>query len=161
MADNEDTRPAGQPVTFFDHLDRAALEKEIARRTAERFSETALRAALFPRHQGIMEQPDGRARVEGYCGDLITFYLRIADGRISEITFTTDGCDATIASGETLASMVAGMPLDEAEQVTAEQLLVALDGIPSNHIHCAELAVQTLHRAIASCREGEAQRRPL
>jgi nitrogen fixation NifU-like protein len=152
MSDNEGTSPAAQMVTFFDDFDRAALAQEAARRLSNRFSETALRAALYPCHQGEMENPDGHAGVEGYCGDLITFYLRVFDGRISEIMFTTDGCDATIASGEMLATLVTGKTLDEAERVTAEELLVALDGMPANHTHCTELAVQTLREAIASYR---------
>jgi len=154
MADNEENRPAAQPVTFFTDLDRAALENEVARRLTNRFSETALRAALSPRHQRKMEQPDAYACVEGHCGDLISFYLRIVDGCISEITFTTDGCDATIATGEMLAFLVTGMPLNEAERVTAEDLLIALEGLPPNHTHCALLAVQTLREAIASVEDG-------
>jgi nitrogen fixation NifU-like protein len=156
MAHKEATRPDAQPVTFFNDVDRRALEREVARRLTDRFSDTALRAALYPRHMGEMERPDGFAHVEGYCGDLITFYLRIADECISEITFTTDGCDATIASGEMLATLVMGKTLNEAERVTAEELLVALDGMPSNHTHCTELAVQTLREAIASHRRGSA-----
>ena len=158
MADNK-THPDAQPVTFFNDLDREALEREIARRLTDRFSETALRAALYPRHLGEMEEPDGFAHVEGYCGDLITFYLRIVDGCISEITFTTDGCDATIASGEMLSTLVAGKTLIEAERVTAEELLVALDGMPANHVHCTELAVQALREAVASYgREGASEK---
>ena len=153
MAENEETRPPAQPVTFFADLDRAALEQEVARRLTDRFSETALRAALYPRHQGEMEQPDGHAHVEGYCGDLITFYLRVVNGCISKVTFTTDGCDATVASGEMLSSLVMGKSLSEAERVTAEELLVALGGMPANHTHCTELAVQTLREAITSYRK--------
>jgi nitrogen fixation NifU-like protein len=158
MAQNEKARAGAQPVTFFNDMDRDALEREVARRLADRFSDTALRAALFSHHLGEMEGPDGFAHVEGYCGDLITFYLRIADGCISEITFTTDGCDATIASGEMLATLVAGKTLNEAERVTAEELLVALDGMPANHTHCTELAVQTLREAIASYRSSASKR---
>ena len=80
----------------------------------------------------------------------MTFYLLIKDERIQRITFTTDGCDATIASGETLASMVTGMALGDAQQVTSDGLLTALDGLPANHVHCAGLAVKTLREAIAS-----------
>jgi nitrogen fixation NifU-like protein len=152
MTDNEKPRPAGQPMVFIQELGRDELEQEIARRTAERYSTTVLRAALFPEHLGKMHQPDGYAGTQGECGDLMTFYLRIESGRIKEITFTTDGCDTTIASGEMLASMVTGMSLEQAGQVTPEDLLTALDGLPPNHVHCAALAVQTLREAIASYR---------
>jgi nitrogen fixation NifU-like protein len=155
MTDNEKPRPAGQAVqsvVFIQELGRDELEQEIARRTAGRFSTTVLRAALFPEHMGKMDQPDGYAGTQGECGDLMTFYLRIERERIQKITFTTDGCDATIASGEMLASMVTGMSLEQVGQVTPEDLLTALDGLPPNHVHCAALAVQTLRDATATYR---------
>ena len=107
-----------------------------------------------------MEQPDGYAHAHGECGDLMTFYLRIENGRIPAVKFTTDGCDATIATGEMLATMVTEMSVEEARQVTADDLLAALDGLPASHIHCAALAVKTLREAIASCKsEREAKAR--
>ncbi len=155
MAANEETGTRSQPVTFFDELDRAQLEQVFSARVKRRFSTAALRAALFPRHWGEMDQPDGYANLRGHCGDLMTFFLRIQDGCIQSITFTTEGCDATIASGEMLASMVTGLSLEEAQQVTPEDLLSALDGLPPNHVHCASVAVATLREAI----EGYQNRR--
>jgi nitrogen fixation NifU-like protein len=154
MADSEETVRLGQLVTFFDEIGRAELEREAGRRATKRFSLKALRAALYPCHLGKMDQPDAYAHVQGYCGDLMTFYLRIEDGRIPEVTFTTEGCDATIASGEMLASMVVGLSLKAAEQVTPDDVLTALDGLPPNHVHCAELAVTTLREAIARYRKA-------
>jgi len=162
MADDEQATLHGRHVTFFDEMpleklgmlgqSQAELAQEVARRTVQRFSTKTLRAALFPQHLGTMAQPDGYARAHGECGDLMTFYLLIKDERIQKITFTTDGCDATIASGEMLASMVSGLILDEAAQVAPNDLLEALDGLPPNHVHCAELAVRTLREAIENYR---------
>ena len=143
-----------QPASFFDDSGQVELAQEMAQRAVQRFSTKTLRAALFPQHQGTMHQPDGYARAEGYCGDLMTFYLRIEEGQIPTITFTTNGCDATIASGEILASMVADTSLKEAQQVTPADLLTALDGLPPNHAHCAALAVETLQTAIESYLEN-------
>jgi nitrogen fixation NifU-like protein len=164
MDKHDGSRSRLQPITFYEDpsipecemrpLSRTQLEQEIARRTADRFSTKALRAALFPQHEGIIDHPDGCACTHGECGDLISFYLRVEDGRISVVRFTTDGCDATIAAGEMLATMVTGMSREKAGRVTADDLLAALDGLPSNHTHCAALAVKTLSKAIASCEGG-------
>ena len=154
MTDGEGTTLPNQSLHFFDDSSQAELAQEMAQRAARRFSTKTLRAALFPQHQGTMDQPDGYARTKGECGDLMTFYLRVEEGRIPTITFRTDGCDATIACGEMLASMVMGMSLDEARQVTPDDLLTALDGLPPNHIHCAGLAVKTLWDAVESYREN-------
>jgi len=165
MADDEQATPLGQQVIIFDVLpldklgtltqSQAELAQEVARRAVQRLSTKTLRAALFPQHLGTMAQPDGYSHAHGECGDLMTFYLLIKDGRIRKITFTTDGCDATIASGEMLASMVSSLALDEAAQVTPNDLLTALDGLPPNHVHCAELAVKTLREAIENYREAQ------
>jgi nitrogen fixation NifU-like protein len=162
MADDEQATRPGQQATPFDEMPldqlgileqiQAELAQAVARRAVVRFSTKTLRAALFPQHLRAVAQPDGYARTHGECGDLMTFYLLIKDEKIRKITFTTDGCDATIASGEMLASMVSGLALDEAAQVTPNDLLAALDGLPPNHVHCAALAVKTLREAIESYR---------
>jgi nitrogen fixation NifU-like protein len=154
MDQDEEKAPPSGSLLSIGQLSRAELEREIGKRVTDRFSLTAVRAALFPRHQGAMENPDAFARTQGYCGDLMAFYLRIQDSRIAEITFTTDGCDATMASGEMLASIVAGISLENAERVTPDDVLEALDGLPPNHVHCAELAVSTLRQALADYRQG-------
>jgi len=46
--------------------------------------------------------------------------------------------------------MVKGMSLKEAEGIRPQRLIDALDGLPEESVHCAELAVTTLQRAIAN-----------
>jgi nitrogen fixation NifU-like protein len=48
--------------------------------------------------------------------------------------------------------MVTGLSLQEAERITPQDLLRALDGLPPNHVHCASLAVGTLRDALADYR---------
>ena len=53
--------------------------------------------------------------------------------------------------------LVQWMSLHEAGKVRPEDLVTALDGLPEESIHCAELAVSTLREAIANRRaEGSA-----
>ena len=63
----------------------------------------------------------------------------------------TDGCGPTVACGSMLIKMVEGKSLAEAAAIEAAELIVSLDGLPPEHIHCATLAVNTLHQAIADC----------
>jgi nitrogen fixation NifU-like protein len=44
------------------------------------------------------------------------------------------------------------MSLDQASEITPENLIAALDGLPEESVHCAELAVSTLQEAIANGR---------
>jgi len=42
------------------------------------------------------------------------------------------------------------MSLKEAGEIGSEVLITALDGLPEESLHCAELAVSTLREAIAN-----------
>jgi len=46
--------------------------------------------------------------------------------------------------------MVQGMSLDETGEIRPKDLLAALDGLPDESVHCAELAVGALQEAIAN-----------
>jgi nitrogen fixation NifU-like protein len=80
--------------------------------------------------------------------------LRLSDGKIQEAKFLADGCGATIACGSMITKMACSKTLDAANLITQEELLSALDGLPEDHIHCAELAVMTLREAVIDAIEG-------
>jgi nitrogen fixation NifU-like protein len=71
---------------------------------------------------------------------------------IKEVRFMTDGCGPTLACGNVLARMLEGLTLDQAGDVLPEQIVEALDGLPEEHFHCAELAVSTFQNAMFSWR---------
>jgi nitrogen fixation NifU-like protein len=64
----------------------------------------------------------------------------------------TDGCGPTVACGSMLTKMVTGKSLEDAAEILPEDLLKALGGLPEENIHCAELAVSTLHDALLNWR---------
>jgi len=129
----------------------AELQKQIAEQERARYSVELIAEARNPRNVGRMDEADARAVVRGWCGDTMEFYLRLDGEQITEITFMTDGCGPTVACGSRMTAMVQGMSLEEAGEVAAQDLIVALDGLPEENVHCAELAVITLREAIANC----------
>jgi len=74
--------------------------------------------------------------------------LRLKGEVIQEARFTTDGCRATIACGGMITRLIRTKTLAEAQGITPDDLIAALDGLPEDHEHCAELAVNTLRQAI-------------
>jgi nitrogen fixation NifU-like protein len=50
-----------------------------------------------------------------------------------------------------MTKLAQGKPLAEAAALEAAEVIVALDGLPAEHVHCATLAVNSLHLAIADC----------
>ena len=135
--------------TDFDRL-MAELQRQIIEQARALYSAKVIEEFYNPKNLGRMSVPDARGIVHGWCGDTMEVYLRLNGARIEEATFMTDGCGPTVACGSVLTTMARGMSLEEAGQITPEDLLAALDGLPEESIHCAELAVSTLREAIAN-----------
>jgi nitrogen fixation NifU-like protein len=126
------------------------IQSWIVQRERALYSEKVIEEYHHPRNVGRMSEPDGVGVVHGWCGDTMEIYLRLSARRIVEATFITDGCGPTVACGSRITTMVHGMPMDQANDLTKEDLVTALDGLPEESLHCAELAVNTLQEAIAN-----------
>lgn len=137
-----------------DDFDRAVadLQRQIIEQERALYSARVIEEAHSPKNLGRMANPDTYAVVQGWCGDTMEIYLRLDGGRISEVTFVTDGCGPSVACGSMLTTMVRGMSLVEAGRISAQDLIEALDGLPEDSLHCADLAVNTLRAAIANSR---------
>ncbi len=138
-------------ATDFDRM-VAELQREIIEQARALYSDKVIEEFYNPKNLGRMPEPDARGIVVGWCGDTMEIYLRLNGDRISEATFMTDGCGPTVACGSMLTTMVTGMSLEEAGEIRPENLIAALDGLPEESLHCAELAVSTLQEAIANSR---------
>lgn len=134
----------------FDRL-VAALQAAILEREQALFSARVLAEARQPQNMGVMDAFDGYGLVFGSCGDTMEIFLCLDGERIKKATFMTDGCGPTVACGSLLTRMVQGKSLAEAAAIEAAEVIIALDGLPPEHIHCATLAVNTLREAIADC----------
>jgi nitrogen fixation NifU-like protein len=136
-----------QETTDFDRMVEE-LQREIIAQEQALYSDKVIEEAHNPRNLGRMSEPDTRGLVHGWCGDTMEIYLRLDGKRIEEATFMTDGCGPTLACGSALTQMVTGLSLEEASEIRPQDLLSALDGLPKENVHCAELAVSTLQNAI-------------
>jgi len=133
------------------------LQREIAEREEELYSDVVLREARSPRNVGAIPDADLHGVVHGWCGDTMEIFIRMNGGTIKEATFVTDGCSATLACGSMLTQMVTGMRLEEAEWVLPEDLIKSLEGLPEESMHCVGLAVSTLQNALFNWRVSETE----
>lgn len=117
------------------------------------FSKEVVAEFKNPTHAARMPDADAEGIADGLCGDTMEMYLKIEGERIKACTFYTDGCGATIACGNRLARFVEGMSLQAARSVNPSDLISLLNGLPSEHVHCATLAVMALRNAIRNLEE--------
>jgi nitrogen fixation NifU-like protein len=127
-------------------LDKAL--EEIQKELWAGYTETVIEHAQHPRNVGSIPNADGFGSVTGPCGDTMEIWLKIADGKIKEAKFWTDGCGPSIAAGSMITEMAQGKGLAEASKITQKDVLNALEGLPEESLHCALLAANTLKGAI-------------
>jgi len=123
------------------------------------YSETAVRCFIMRKYYGVMDKPDGFGRITGPCGDTMEFYVKVRLGKIKKITFTTDGCESSIACGEMAADILTGKSIASAIKIKKDDVLKKMGRFPSGSRHCALLAVNTAKAAIKDCREEKNDKR--
>ncbi|TXT59286.1 MAG: NifU-like protein [Promethearchaeota archaeon] len=137
------------------------LQKEIIEKEIEDYNERIVELFHNPKHwhQTTDEDFIVESKYKGTCGDLMQFFLEIDENDIiQKATFITDGCGASVATGEQTALMTEGKSLEEAEKIFPTQIDQALNGLPQDHKHCASLAVRTLRSAITKYRNSRSKK---
>ena len=120
------------------------------------YSEKVLDHFKNPRNVGEMKDPDGEGTVGNpVCGDMMTMYIKVKEDKIEDITFKTFGSGAAIATSSMTTELAKGMTLDDALEVTRQDVADALDGLPPVKMHCSNLAADALHDAIKNYKENK------
>lgn len=135
-------------------FDRAMeeLQQQVIEQARALYSAKVVEEFYNPKNLGRMREPDAHGLVHGWCGDTMEIDLRLDGERIQEAAFVTDGCGPSVACGSKLTTMIEGMSVAEASEIRPKDLLEALDGLPEENAHCAELAVSTLQNALLNWR---------
>ncbi|MCL0069798.1 Fe-S cluster assembly scaffold protein NifU [Dehalococcoidia bacterium] len=113
------------------------------------YSDKVMDHFMNPRNVGEIEDADGIGE-EGnpVCGDMMTFYIKVNDSRLSDVKFKTFGCGAAIAVSSIVSEMARGKTLEEARKITPALVAEELQGLPKNKHHCSNLGAQALNKAI-------------
>jgi nitrogen fixation NifU-like protein len=106
-----------------------------------------------------MRNPDGVGQDEyAGCGDLARFFLRVDGDRALELRFQTYGCGPTIAAASVASELMTGRSVDDLLHVKPEEIERALDGLPEDRKHAAEVAAGALRAAARDYRSREGRR---
>jgi nitrogen fixation NifU-like protein len=113
------------------------------------YSEKVMDHFMKPRNVGEIDNADGVGEVGNpVCGDMMTFYIKVKDNRISDVKYKTFGCGAAIAVSSMVSEMAKGKTLEEAKKITPSLVAKELEGLPKNKFHCSNLGAQALNKAI-------------
>ncbi len=113
------------------------------------YSKKVMDHFVNPRNVGVIEKPDGYGKVGNpVCGDVMEIFIKVKDDIIEDIKFKTFGCGSAIATSSMVTELAKGKHVDEAIKITRQDVADELDGLPSQKMHCSNLAADALKAAI-------------
>jgi len=123
------------------------------------YSEIVMDHFRNPRNVGTIEDADGVGMVGNpVCGDMMEMFIKVEGDRLADVKFRTFGCGAAVATSSITTEMVKGKTIAEAMEISNRSVAEALGGLPTQKMHCSNLAADALHEAIKDYqrRKGEA-----
>jgi len=116
-----------------------------------------------PRNVGEMKDADGIGEVGNIkCGDVMHIYIKVGrrkikDSRlkikdeeyIEDIKIQTLGCAAAIAASSMMTELARGKSLEEAENISRDDINDSLGKLPAQKYHCSILSAEGIRSAIA------------
>lgn len=105
------------------------------------------------------EHPHNRGRIENadasfhefnpLCGDDLSLYLKISDGKIEDAKFEGTGCAISVGSASMLTDLLKGKTLKEVEGMGARTVIdmLSIDPGPAR-IKCATLSLKAAQKAL-------------
>lgn len=116
------------------------------------YSEKVIEHLENPQNVGSMDKSDpevGTGLVGApACGDVLRLQLKINDnGIIEDAKFKTFGCGSAIASSSLITTMVKGIHVEDALEISNSEIAQELS-LPPVKIHCSVLAEDAIKAAI-------------
>ena len=115
------------------------------------YNEVVIDHFMHPRNVGELTE----AETDGFglmgdpsCGDQMKLWIAVRDDRIARIAFKSFGCPGAIATSSMLTALGEGRTLEEARNITDDDVVEALGGIPQHKRHCSLLGVCALQAAL-------------
>lgn len=122
--------------------------------SADENLEAKIEAAVKnPRNLGEMENADAVGTVGSPdCGDMLRMWIKFKEenGRkiIDRASFQSFGCQTAIAVASVATELLAGKTVEEAKNMSGEELAAPLGALPPVRIHCAQLVEGALRNAL-------------
>ena len=103
-----------------------------------------------PKNKGVMQSPSAQMHEENVsCGDKITIYIKLGDGKVKDVSFDGTGCVISMGTASILTDFLKGKTIAEIEAFGKDKLLelISIDPGPAR-MHCATLSLRAIRKAL-------------
>ena len=114
------------------------------------YNDIVMKHFTDPQNVGEIENADGKGTYGSpVCGDMMQITIKVDENEIiTDAKFQTFGCGSAIASSSMATSMIIGKSVEEALEISNDQIIKELGGLPAVKVHCSVLADHAIKNAI-------------
>lgn len=113
------------------------------------YTDVVIDHAINTRNLGHMPDYDGMGKATSSCGETIHMWLKVKDDKVTQASFETDGCAATLACGSMATEMAIGKDVLDAQKIKQKDILEALEGLPDHNQELAKVASRAIKNAVS------------
>ena len=114
------------------------------------FAEQIISHYEHPHNKGKLEKPStSMHEFNPTCGDELTVYLNVENGKVKDVKFEGSGCAISMASASMLTDYIKGKSVKDLEKMGVKDIvdLLGLDPGPAR-LKCATLSLRTVKEAL-------------
>ncbi|MAG44393.1 iron-sulfur cluster assembly scaffold protein [bacterium] len=113
------------------------------------YSKKLIEIFTNPKNVGKLSNANGIGKYQSpVCGDMLTIYIKVRNNKISDISFETFGCMASVGISSAITQIAKGKTLDQALKITNKDIKDFIGQIPPVKSHCADMSLIALQKAI-------------
>ena len=110
------------------------------------YSDKAIQYYLEKPYMGSLPDADQVSEMTGTCGDTMAVYLKVAQGKVTDVMYQVMGCAGAVSAAMAAVDLVKGKSIEDARSLEDGDIFRVLQDIPVKKHHCIQLAVKGIFR---------------
>jgi len=107
-----------------------------------------------PKNAGELKQFNGRGKAgDPDCSDVIEIRAFFEKGIVKDAKFLVYGCPSAISTTDAFIDLAKGKTIEQALNISQEEISEVLGGLPLSHMHCSKLPIEAFKKAVEDYRK--------
>ena len=106
----------------------------------------------------LENKADAIGNFTGACGDSVTIYLKISEGKVEDAKYRTNGCPGAVTGASALTEIAKGKTVEEVNKLKISDIVDFLreedKSLPKHMYDCCGIAIGSLTKAIKQYKKG-------